>query len=1131
MKLVDVAVNRPVTIWMFIFAVILFGLVSLSRLSLNLLPELSYPTLTVRTDYVGAAPLEVEQLISKPIEETIGTVKGIRSVHSVSKTGQSDVVLEFEWGVDMDLASLEVREKLDILQLPLDVKNPLILKFNPSLDPILRLGLQSDIEDFDQGLQHSLKTQRTYAEEQIKRKLESIRGVASVKIGGGLEQEIQVLIDQNRASQLGIPVSTIVARLKSENINQSGGKIEDGSQAFLVRTLNQFQSLEDIENIFIAQSPSNQNFNVQNNQNHSGFQNTNIRLADIATVSDYHKERTSITRINGAEAIEIAIYKEGDANTVDVAKRIKDQLERLNQELPNNYKLSMVYDQSIFIANAISEVKNAAVIGGLLAMLVLFLFLKNIWSTLIISISIPVSVIATFNLMYSNDISLNIMSLGGIALAVGLLVDNAIVVLENIARRRSLGESAKQAATLGSKEVAMAITASTLTTMAVFFPLVFVEGIAGQLFKDQALTVTFALLASLIVAITLIPMLSARAKINLKADHNPQNEVDELVKPTPAAVKPEKGIKLVLWYIALPVKWLLKMVFHYLPLTLISAITIVVKAIAKTLGLAFKPLLWGFDKIYNAFAALYAILLNFALKQRLLFVGLIIGLCASTSLLVNKLGMELIPSMSQGEFFVEVTLPAGTPLSKTDTILKQLAQVTDNHEKVDNSYALAGTGSLMNASPAQGGDHWGRLNVVMKKGSDLEDEQAVATLIREQVKNLPGTTAKFNKTELFSFKTPLEIELIGYDLKQLSSYSDNILQQLSKNDRFVDVKSSLRLGHPELKVLFDHGKLAQLGLNSSDVSQLLSTQIGGEVATQYTINDRKVDVLVRTAEKDRNSIADVSNIIVNPGSERPIPLSAVAEIVQSVGPSEITRISQQRVAIISANLGYGDLAQAVQAAKQALTKIQIPLNLSAKITGQNEQMEHSFESLKFALILAVFLVYIVMASQFESFLHPLLILFTVPLAGAGSIFGLYVSGTNVSIMVFIGLIMLCGIVVNNAIVLIDRINQLRQAGQDKHHAIVEAAKSRLRPIIMTTLTTTLGLLPLALGLGDGAEIRAPMAITVIWGLVFATVLTLVFIPVIYSLFDQKRYAQTDEKTHSTQSSHTQNSNARSSAAV
>ncbi len=1086
MKLVDVAVSRPVTVWMFTFAVTLFGLVSLSRLSINLLPDLSYPTLTIRTDYAGAAPSEVEQLVSKPIEETIGTVKGVRKVHSISKAGQSDVVLEFEWGVKMDLASLEVREKLDILQMPLDVKSPLLLKFNPSLDPIMRLGLQSSAAD-------RLKSQRTFAEEQIKRKLESLPGVASVKIGGGLEQEIQVLIDPQKASQLNIPVSQVVNRLRTENINQAGGKVEDGAQTFLVRTLNQFQTLDDIRNIFIAT-----------------VEGKNIRLADIAIVTDYHKERSSITRVNGNEAIEIAIYKEGDANTVEVAQRVKAQLEAMEKQLPSQYTLSLVYDQSIFIDNAISEVKSAGIIGGILAMFILYFFLKNIWATLIISISIPVSIIATFNLMYGNDISLNIMSLGGIALAVGLLVDNSIVVLENIARRKNNGEPVLVAATKGTKEVAMAITASTLTTMAVFFPLVFVEGIAGQLFSDQALTVTFALLASLIIAITLIPMLSSRTTANTK------EEADEFVKPAPEATKPTSKIGLFFWYLAMPFKWLLLLTFRYIPLGLTIAISFIFKGLSKILGIAFKPLLWTFDKVYAAFARVYAVILKLALSQRLLFVSIVVGICASATLLLPKLGMELIPSMSQGEFFVEITLPAGTPLKQTDETLRKLATIAKQDPQVKNSYALAGTGSLMNASPSQGGDHWGRLNVVLKAGSTLADEQIVINALRQAVSQVPGIQAKFDKAELFSFKTPLEIELTGYDLTALNLFANKVVEKLQSNNRFVDVKSTLRNGHPELKVNFDHATLAQLGLNASDVSKLLSSQIGGDIATQYTINDRKIDILVRTREEDRNSVNDIKSIIVNPGSDRPITLSAVAKVTESIGPSEITRIGQQRVAIVSSNLAYGDLSQAVIDAKAALADMDIPLNIQARITGQNEEMESSFDSLKFALLLAVFLVYIVMASQFESFLHPLLILFTVPLAGAGSIFGLYLSGTNISIMVFIGLIMLSGIVVNNAIVLIDRINQLRSEGQEKTSAIFDAASSRLRPIIMTTLTTTLGLLPLAFGTGDGSEIRAPMAITVIYGLLFATVLTLIFIPVIYSLFDQKRFksavVETDNQT-------------------
>lgn len=1086
MKLVDVAVRRPVTIWMFVFAVVLFGMVSLSRLSLNLLPELSYPTLTIRTDYQGAAPSEVEQLVSKPIEETVGTVKGIRKVHSISKAGQSDVILEFQWGVEMDMASLEVREKLDILQLPLDVKSPLLLKFNPSLDPIMRLGLKNTTDSAN------LKTQRTFAEEQIKNKLESLPGVASVKVGGGLEQEIQVLIDQRRASQLNIAVGEIVNRLSMENINQAGGRIDDGSQSYLVRTLNQFKSLDDIRNIFIAEKDGK-----------------NIRLSDIATVSDHHKERDSITRVDGYEAIEIAIYKEGDANTVFVADKVKKELKNLEKQLPESYQLQLVYDQSVFIANAISEVKTAGLIGGLLAMFVLYFFLRNIWATLIISISIPVSVIATFNLMYGNSISLNIMSLGGIALAVGLLVDNSIVVLENIARRKSEGDSNFDAASKGTKEVAMAITASTLTTMAVFFPLVFVDGIAGQLFSDQALTVTFALMASLIVAITLIPMLSARS---IKTNDD-EAQADEFVKPGAAATKPSGKIGLFFWYITRPLVMLARVAFHWVPLALMTIVSFVFKGLSLVLGKAFAPLLWGFDKVYTAFAFIYSGVLKAALKARLLFAAMVIATCAAAFMLLAKLGMELIPSMSQGEFFVEVTMPAGTPIEQTDQAIADLSQVAKNNALVANSYAIIGTGSLMNASPSQGGDHWGRLNIVMKKDSTTADEQQVMRQLRDAIAQVPGIQAKFDKNELFSFKTPLEIELSAYDLNSLGHFANQLVAKLEANDRFVDVTTTLTNGHPELKVHFDHAKLAQLGLNASDVSQLLSTQIGGNVATRYTINDRKVDILVRTREQDRNSVSDVRNIIVNPGSDHPITLSSVATVTESVGPSEITRIGQQRVAIVAANLAHGDLSQAVAAAKAELAQMNIPLNINARITGQNEEMENSFDSLKFALILAVFLVYIVMASQFESFLHPLLILFTVPLACAGSVLGLFVSGTNISIMVFIGLIMLAGIVVNNAIVLIDRINQLRSSGMEKTEAIISAANSRLRPIIMTTLTTTLGLLPLAIGIGEGSEIRAPMAITVIYGLAFSTLLTLIFIPVIYSLFDTKRFTkQQTERT-------------------
>lgn len=1086
MNVVNVAVKRPVTVWMFTFAVLLFGMVSLSKLSVNLLPELSYPTLTIRTDYIGAAPGEVEQLVTKPIEEVVGIVKGVRNVQSISKAGQSDVLLEFEWGTEMDLASLEVREKLDVIRLPLDVKKPLLLRFNPNLDPIIRFALktkQSNAE-FDE---QKLKSIRDYADEELKRKLESVSGVASVKLGGGFEKEIQILINQHKLSQLGIDSQLIVERLQQENINQSGGRVEDGTQEYLVRTLNQFKNLNDMRNVYIT-----------------SVDGKHIRLSDIAKVIDSHKERTSITRVNGAEAVEIALYKEGDANTVNVAKKVDFRIEQLTDELPEGLELVKVYDQSKFIANAINEVKSAAIVGGFLAMLVLFFFLKNIWATAIISISIPVSVIATFNLMYGNDISLNIMSLGGIALAVGLLVDNSIVVLENIARQKELLDSSeptanKHAAVVGTKEVSTAIMASTLTTMAVFFPLVFVEGIAGQLFRDQALTVTFALLASLIVALTLIPMLSSR-------EFN-QSNVDESIASKRQLSADASKFQKVKYYFATPFIWLFRGLFYYLPLLISMLFTFIFRSLKFLLGKTFTPLLWLFDKVYNRLASLYQNLLAIALNQRAAVLVIIIAMSASAIPLIKQLNVEVIPPLAQGEFYVEISQQPGTPLEKTDNTLTKLSNEAATLTQVDRTYALAGTGSLMNASPAQGGDYWGRLNVVLKEGSTKEDEQFVMVHLRKYLQTIPGVQMKFSSPELFSFKPPIEIELAGYDLDLLKRYSDVITNKLNDNKRFIDVKTSLQNGHPEIKVFFDHQRLAQLGLTAPQVAKLLSTKVGGSVASQYSIKDKKVDILVRADEASRDSVNDIKQIIINPQSDKAIPLSAVADVRLSVGPSEITRIGQQRAAVISANFAFGDITAAVADVQTIIDELNIPLNVSATITGQNEEMDVSFKSLMFALLLAVFLVYLVMASQFESLLHPLLILFTVPLAASGSIYGLYITQTPLSVIVFIGLIMLAGIVVNNAIVLVDRINQLRESGMAKGDAIMTSATSRLRPIIMTTLTTTLGLLPLAISTGDGAEIRAPMAITVIFGLLFATLLTLFFIPLLYSLFDRKRFGE------------------------
>ncbi|NND72185.1 MAG: efflux RND transporter permease subunit [Rhodothermales bacterium] len=1088
MKLVDISTRRRVTIGMFTLASLIFGFVSLSQLKINLLPDLAYPTLTVRTEYVGAAPVEIENLITKPIEEALGVVKNVQQLRSVSRTGQSDVVLEFAWGTNMDLARQDLRENLDALVLPLDAERPLILRFDPSLDPIMRYGLYEDTlddpelaedatssrlqniavdldDDFDRS---SLTRLRRLADEQIKKELESALGVAAVKISGGLEDEVQVLVDQQRLAQLGLEIEAIGQVLGAENVNLSGGRLEEGQQQFLVRTINQFQSVEQIANVIIDQRGG-----------------TPVYLRDIASVGLGHKERESITRIDGREAVEIAIYKEGDANTVAVSENIAGKLERVNELLPDRVKLINIYDESTFINSAVSEVVNAGLIGGILAILILYLFLRDFKTTIIIGLSIPVSVIATFALMYWSDLSLNIMSLGGLALGIGLLVDNSIVVLENIARHKDLGKNMAQAAHDGASEVGTAVIAATLTTVAVFFPLVFVQGIAGQLFRDQALTVTYSLLASLLVALTLIPML---ASLGGKSPV-PDERFAEGTARTRLGNKFRSGRKFV---------------FNTIPAYLARLLYLVAGLIAKLFGFVFRPIAGLFNLGYDRVAGWYPAVVTWALERRAFVLIIAFGLFLSSLGLSTQLGLELIPQMSQGEMLVEFRMPPGTPLEQTDAAMAQVQSTALTSPSIRTTFAAAGSGNRLDANPDEGGENWGELFVALADANDANGESEATATLRRELEQIPGLQYKFGKPTLFSFRTPIEVEISGYDLIQLKQVSDEIGQRMRSSDRFADVKTSMESGHPEVQILFDRERASALGLKVHDIADRIVSQVRGDVATKYSWRDRKIDVLVRAREEDRASIDRLRRLVVNPESERPVTLDAVARIVVETGPGEIRRANQQRVALINSNLNFGDLGTAMAEIESILAGITLPAGTSVRLAGQSEEMTASFRSLILALLLAVFLVYLVMASQFESLVHPLVIFFSIPLAGIGAILALWVTGSTVSVVVFIGLILLAGIVVNNAIVLVDLINKLREDGTEKTEAIVEAGRLRLRPILMTTLTTTLGLIPLAIGFGDGAEVRAPMAITVIGGLVVSTLLTLVVIPVMYSVLDRKK---------------------------
>lgn len=1071
-KVIDLSIRRRVTVAMFTIAILLFGFVSFTRLKINLLPELNYPTLTIRTEYEGAAPAEIENLITKPIEEVLGVVKNVQKISSVSRSGQSDVILEFAWGTKMDYAVLEVREKMDAMELPLEAKKPIILRFDPSLDPIMRFGLYRDsgegtqetIEVFDE---ERLRDLRRFADEQIKKELESALGVAAVRVSGGLEDEIQILIDQLKLAQLNLSIESIAEVIGAENVNLSGGRLEEGSHQFLIRTLNQFQSVQEMGDVIVDYRNS-----------------IPVYLKDIASVHHGYKERKAITRMNGMEAVEIAIYKEGDANTVSVAREVEKHLRRVKDFLPSDLKLVKVYDQSIFITQAVNEVIHAALIGGLLAVVILYFFLSNFWSTVIISLSIPVSVIATFNLMYGANLTLNIMSLGGIALGIGMLLDNSIVVLENISRHRERGKDIKTAVRDGASEVGTAVTASTLTTIAVFFPLVFVRGIAGQLFRDQALTITFALLISLLVALTLIPMLASTEKRSIEASAK--------IQASEPRTRLGKGLRAIRLF-----------VFTTLPIFILKNALKIIHLLSRLFRFILRPVLKIFNRVYSELESFYHRFLKWSLSHRAAVLFVALGLFLVTIFLIPYLGLELIPQLSQGEFRIEFRLPPGTPLSRTDDVIASIQNSAGKIENIKTSFSVAGTGDRFDANPEHGGENWGELHVALTPGSKRTDEEQTMAKIRRSMEGSPGVQYKFYRPTLFTFKTPIEVEIAGFDLEKLKEVSAEIMRRMSQSRRFADIKSSMDIGHPEIQIHFDRERAAALGLNVYEIADRVVKKIRGEVATRYSWHDRKIDVLVRAREEDRASIEDIRRLVINPESERPVPLEGIASIVVGTGPSEIRRVDQERVALISSNLNYGDLGSAAEELMSIIREVNMPKGITADIAGQNEEMNLSFRSLRFALLLAIFLVYLVMASQFESFLHPFVIIFTIPLALIGAVLALWVTGSKISVVVFIGSILLAGIVVNNAIVLIDRINQIRKRGEEKMKAIIQASQSRMRPIIMTMLTTSLGLLPLAIGLGEGAEIRSPMAITVIGGLTVSTFLTLIVIPVVYSLVDRK----------------------------
>ena len=1260
--------ERPVAILMVVIGISVFGYISYQQLPLNLMPDMTYPSLTVRTEYEGTAPEEIETTISRPVEQELGVVNNLVSISSISKAEQSDVILEFTWDTDMDKATSDVREKLDQVFLPQDADRPLILRYDPSLDPIMRLGLYGDA---------SLTYLRYLADEEIKRNLETVEGVAAVKVKGGLEEEIRVELNEQKLTLINMDIQLVRDRLAQENINLAGGNLKEGQTEYLVRTLNEFKTVKEIQEVVIGR-----------------FNGVDVKIKDIGRVYRTGKEREIITRIEGKESVEIEIFKEADANIVAVAERVKDRLygtpeqqafvqqlkERekqakeakdkkdeqkkagpppgglggggrpgmmlqqmtnfLTYSLPQGIQIETLSDQSIFIKNSIDEVKNTAVIGGLLAIIVLFIFLRRLVPTLIIGLAIPISIVATFAPMKIFDVSLNIMSLGGLALGIGMLVDNSIVVLESIARCRDEGDDMITATIRGVGEVGGAVIASTLTTIAVFFPIVFVEGVAGQIFGDLALAVVFSLLASLAVALFLIPMLSSRrVEVFIQGadvqsipkrfvlDYEIKSEIDEMYKedhPRYAIGRFHaiilllfksiltwliKSLKVIIALILSlskqilcfamtifqPLLWMIRFIkddykhsqfninlsqkadiygfnfvndiwqkylvfnatkeiysdlrkikqsFHlqpvwkliikiiispfqlfyylikYLAYTITEIIFRIVHAILILLGLfiymlvlvlrlIFTPftkiIVFLFDKSYSMVDRAYPNILKKSLDNKYVLIGVVIILFLfSVYVIAPRLGSELIPEVHQGEFYVELTYPIGTPVEKTDERTLPIAEMIKQISGVKKVAVASGTDKSATTETDEG-EHTSRITVSLSATSNLErEEERIISAIRSRMSDYSGVQSNIARPAIFSFKTPIEVHIKGYNLTALQRLSRQMETIMSEIPGVEDAKASLQRGNPEVQIFYDRTVLARYGLNVLSVAAIVRNKVRGDVATEFKDEDRKIDILVRLREEDKETIDDLRRLIINPGAERPIPLQAVADIRVNEGPSEIRRIDQQRTAVITANIAPGaDLKTVSQKIYDTIGKLNIPTDFTFEIAGQNKEMETSLNSLMLALGLAIFLVYIVMASQFESLIHPFIIIFTIPLAMIGVFVFLYILGIPLSIVVFLGMIMLAGIVVNNAIVLVDYINHLRANGMEKIQAIIQGGQVRLRPILMTTATTVLGLLPMALGMGDGAEIRTPMAITVIIGLISSTVLTLVVIPTVYALVDRK----------------------------
>ncbi|HEY0874017.1 MAG TPA: efflux RND transporter permease subunit [Vicinamibacterales bacterium] len=1020
MSIPRLAIHRPVTMFMLSGVIILLGWISFNRLPVDLMPDVTFPSVTVRVSYSGVGPLEMEELVTRPLEQALSAVSGLERLESTSSEGSSRVSLNFAWGTDLNEAADDVRSRLDRIRgrLPEEADPPVLFKFDASASPIMSVGVEGDFD---------LVRLREIGEQVLSPRLERVPGVAAVTVDGGLRRQIHVELSKEKITALNLPVDRISTLLRTENQNIPLGEIDEGDRTYLVRSQGQFESLEEIRNLVVMTRAG-----------------VPVYLKDIAEVKDSTEDFRSFTRINGQPGVRLRITKQSGQNTVQIADAVRAESERINREVPG-VQLTVLDDSSVFIKRSIHAVQEHAMVGGVLVMLIIFVFLRDIRATFIIFTSIPVSVIGTFALLYFNGYTLNTMTFGGLALGIGMIVDASIVVIENTFRHMEHGKDRLTASIDGSEEVWSAILASTLTHIAVFVPLLFLTGVSSILFKQLAVVVMFSLTMSLFVAVTIVPVLCSRM----------------LRLPKPASER--SGI------------------------------------MAKLYG-------WS-ERFLNGMDNNYSRLVRKAMIHRPTVIGLGTAAVVAAFLILPTIGFELMPEADEGEVSVTAELPVGTRVERAHDVALRLESLVP--ELVPESQEV-----ITNAGGGFFGGSAARTNVTIrltpKDERTRSSEQIAQDLNRQLASAIPGvvitTRASGGNRQMSRLMgggdSRLSLEIRGENLATAAAFAQNAKNLMDSITEVRNARVSRDEGRPELAIQVDRPKAALLGLTVTDVAQSVSTSVGGRQAAFFRQAGNEYPIIVRLREEDRQRIQDVSDVLISSPSGQVVQAKNVMALRSQAGPTEIQRKNQERIIRVTAEPQVA-LSKSIEAVQARLSELQVPENFQVGFGSEAEEQERAFQQLQMMLILAVILVYAVMASQYESLRDPFIIMFSVPLSAIGVVLALKLTGTTFSLQAYIGVIMLAGIVVSNAILLVDYTNILRRRdGMPLREAVETAGRTRLRPILMTTLATILGLVPMSLGIGEGAELQAPLARVVIGGLTASTLITLVFVPTVYTIFEE-----------------------------